>query len=187
MSTILASHIAEKSNGGWNVSRLEDRTHTTFGRDRGWHFITGADGTPRYLLRMEEGSMVARTVKTVPVTTQWGEDIIRVGPTTTLIHPGFSGDGDVLVIGRRCGRLSWFGGRPAYDGSNIDGGVIYKTYVSSQHRRKGIATGMLDHARTLHPEKDIRHSTALSDDGAAFAAATPTPNDLRNDKVVVAA
>lgn len=186
MSTILASHVAEKSGSGWNISRIEDRTHSTFGRDRGWHFITGADGGPRYLLRMEAGAMVARTVKIVPVATEWGEQIIRVGTSTTLIHDGLPEDGDVLVVGRRCGSLSWFGGRPSYDGSNIDGGVIFKTYVSSQHRRKGVATAMLNHARNLHPERDIRHSNALSEDGAAFAAATPTANDLRVGKAVAA-
>lgn len=187
MSTIFASHIAEKgSGGGWNVSRLDDRTHSTSGRDRGWHFIAAADGNPRYMLRMEEGSMVARTVKTVPVTTEWGERIIRVGSTTTLIHDDLPEGGQVLIVGRRCGRLTWFGGCPTYDGSNIDGGVIYKTYVSSQHRRKGVATAMLGYARNLYPQKDIRHSNALSDDGAAFAAATPTPNDLRDGKAVAA-
>lgn len=89
-----------------------------------------------------------------------------------------------FLPGRRCGYLSIFGGTPEYTGSNVDGGVIFKVYVSSQHRRKGLATAMLDFARDEFPEKDVRHSDALTDDGAAWAAATPTPNDLRSSAIV---
>lgn len=171
------SHIAEKSRY-WNVSRIDDRTHTTSGRDRNWLFLDDADGDPRYLLRMEEGAVVTRSVKIVPVTMVHGEPTITVSAKSTLSCPELDAGGHVLIVGRRVGYLSWFPGRPEYTGSNIDGGVIHKTYVSSPHRRKGVATAMLRHARDLYPEKDIRHSDALSADGRAFAAATPTPNDL---------
>lgn len=70
------------------------------------------------------------------------------------------------------GYISWFGGKPRYDGSNIDGGVISKVHVKDQHQRKGLATAMLDWARELHPDKDIRHSTALTDEGKAWSEKT---------------
>lgn len=67
------------------------------------------------------------------------------------------------------GYLSWFGGQPRHDNNNIDGGVIYKVQVSGPHRRRGVASAMLDFAREKHPEQDIRHSNALSDDGRAWS------------------
>ena len=73
--------------------------------------------------------------------------------------------------GKRIGRLSWYPGKPTYESKNIDGGVIASAYVSKQFRRKGIASAMLDYARAVHPERDIRHSDALYPDGAAWAAA----------------
>jgi GNAT superfamily N-acetyltransferase len=80
--------------------------------------------------------------------------------------------------GRRAGYLSYFGGHidrnedgTPNDRSNINGGLIYKTYVSGPHRRKGLATAMLDYAREKHPDMEIRHSNALSDDGRAWRAA----------------
>lgn len=72
--------------------------------------------------------------------------------------------------GKRIGRLSWYPGKPTYESKNIDGGVIASVYVSKQFRRKGIASAMMDYARAVHPERDIRHSDALSTDGAAWAA-----------------
>lgn len=67
--------------------------------------------------------------------------------------------------GRRIGYLSILKGdaeRPS---------EIYKAYVSGPHRRKGVATEMLSHARDIFP--DLQHSHALSEDGAAFAKARP--------------
>lgn len=78
----------------------------------------------------------------------------------------------------RVGMITAFGGRPTYDGSNTDGGVIYKASVRPRHQRKGLATEMLKFARDKYPEADVRHSNALSEDGAAWAAATPTENDV---------
>lgn len=172
------THVAERVRGGyWNVSFTEDRTHSTSGRARGWTFITGGNGTSRYLLRMEDGTLVAHTYRTVPVEHPRGAAAIRVN-RFVLEHDGLPDAGEVIVVGKRCGYLSWFGGTPEYNGDNIDGGVIYKVYVSQQHRRKGVATALLNVARDMFPEKDIRHSSALSGAGVDFAAATPTPNDL---------
>lgn len=88
--------------------------------------------------------------------------------------------GHVLWLTRRAGYLSWFTGSidrlpggSLDDSSNINGGVIYKVFVSAQHRRKGLASAMLAMARDLYPQMHIRHSKALSVDGAAWAAATP--------------
>lgn len=84
------------------------------------------------------------------------------------------------ALGRRIGSLSYFGGKvdrnddgTPDDRSNINGGVIHKVYVSPQFRRKGIASAMLDFARERHPEREIRHSGALSDDGRAWKEAKP--------------
>lgn len=83
-------------------------------------------------------------------------------------------------LGKRVGSLSFFPGKPdrKEDGSlndvgNINGGMIHKVYVSSQFRRKGIASAMLDHARMRYPDREVRHSNALSDDGRAWKENTP--------------
>lgn len=89
------------------------------------------------------------------------------GRNTAVAYHQLSNGGE-----RRAGYLSWFGGKPEYDGSNVDGGVIHKAYVSGPHRRRGVASALLDYARTQHPEQDIRHSRALSDDGKAWADKT---------------
>ena len=89
------------------------------------------------------------------------------GYNTAVAYHQLSNGGE-----RRAGYLSWFGGKPEYDGANVDGGVIHKAYVSSPHRRRGVASALLDYARTQHPDQDIRHSRALSDDGKAWAANT---------------
>jgi GNAT superfamily N-acetyltransferase len=82
--------------------------------------------------------------------------------------------------GRRAGTLSWFGGvidrkgdGTPDDRSNVNGGTIYKVFVSVPHRRKGVASAMLDFARERHPDQQIRHSNALSPDGAAWKQARP--------------
>jgi len=86
------------------------------------------------------------------------------------------------VPGKRVGRLSWYPGKPTYESGNINGGVIASVYVSSQFRRKGIASAMLDYARAVHPDRDVRHSNALTNDGEAWAKATPTPRNLPNNE-----
>jgi GNAT superfamily N-acetyltransferase len=101
-----------------------------------------------------------------------------------IVHPDLTDprdrEGFKLPKPRRAGYLSWFGGKidrkpdgTPDDRSSINGGRIYKTYVSGPHRRKGVASAMLAMARERHPEMEIRHSNALSDDGRAWAEATP--------------
>ncbi|MDN5893875.1 MAG: GNAT family N-acetyltransferase [Nocardioides sp.] len=170
-----STHVVEKAPANsryWHVSRIDQRASDK------WRFIAGSNGTSHYLLRMEDGAMVARTYKVVPVESSWGNREVRVGKNFTLADDDLPENEHVIVVGSRVGYLTWFPGAPEYTGSNIDGGVIHKTYVSRQHRSKGVATAMLDFARDTFPGKDVRHSNALTPDGAAFAAATPTPNDL---------
>lgn len=73
------------------------------------------------------------------------------------------------------GAMSWMGGKPTpeelTENSNTSPGTIYKVSVKPAHQRRGIATGMLHFARDLNPESHIRHSKALSPEGAAWAAA----------------
>lgn len=83
-------------------------------------------------------------------------------------------------VGKRIGVLTWYPGqvRKKEDGSyddssNVNGGVIHGVHVSRQFRRKGLASAMLDYAREKYPEKEIRHSNALSEDGQAWAANKP--------------
>jgi GNAT superfamily N-acetyltransferase len=83
-------------------------------------------------------------------------------------------------IGKRIGTLTWYPGevRKKEDGSyddssNVNGGVIHGVHVSTQFRRKGLASAMLDYARTKHPEREIRHSNLLSDDGRSWAEKHP--------------
>lgn len=66
------------------------------------------------------------------------------------------------------GRLSYFGGK-ANDQNNIEG-RIHKVFVKPAHRRRGLASAMLDHARAMKkPGDDIEHSSALSEDGKAWS------------------
>lgn len=52
-------------------------------------------------------------------------------------------------------------------------GEIGRVQVSGPHRRKGVASAMLDYAREQHPDMEIRHSHALSEDGTAWSRARP--------------
>jgi ribosomal protein S18 acetylase RimI-like enzyme len=67
--------------------------------------------------------------------------------------------------GRRVGYVSML---PAFKDTPP---TIYKAYVSGNQRRKGVGTAMLDHLRSIEP--NLQHSTALSDDGKAWARARP--------------
>lgn len=50
-------------------------------------------------------------------------------------------------------------------------GAVHEVFVQPSYRRQGAASQMLDHARQHYP--DLKHSTALHPDGAAFAKARP--------------
>lgn len=83
--------------------------------------------------------------------------------------------------GRRVGGLNWFsstvGGPRGVSTSaaglevHPDKPTIYKTVVSKPHRRKGVASAMLDYAREAEPE--LQHSHALSPDAVEWAKKKP--------------
>lgn len=67
------------------------------------------------------------------------------------------------------------GGMYIYHGQPVTHGSIGGLHTEEPYRRQGLATGMMRHMeeRSSIP---IRHSSALTDDGAAFAAKTPIAN-----------
>jgi GNAT superfamily N-acetyltransferase len=69
--------------------------------------------------------------------------------------------------GRAVGQLT----HTHLDASGNPGGEIMRAYVSGPHRRKGLATAMLDYARQAYP--GVHHSHALTDDGRAWSEARP--------------
>jgi ribosomal protein S18 acetylase RimI-like enzyme len=115
----------------------------------------------------------------VPDTVSYGKYLIRdtgfFGASAHTYNPDkWNG------VGKRIGSLSWYPGEVhkkedgSYDdASGVNGGVIHGVHVSKQFRRKGIASAMLDFARERSPEKNIRHSNALSENGANWAQANP--------------
>lgn len=50
-----------------------------------------------------------------------------------------------------------------------DDGVIAMVHVQDEFKRQGVATALLEFARTIRP--DIRHSEDLSDAGSGWASA----------------
>lgn len=115
----------------------------------------------------------------VPDTVSYGKYLIRdtgfFGASAHTYNPN-KRDG----VGKRIGALTWYPGQVrknedgSYDdSSSVNGGVIHGVHVSTQFRRKGIASAMLDFARERYPEKEIRHSSALSPEGAAWSQAKP--------------
>jgi GNAT superfamily N-acetyltransferase len=69
------------------------------------------------------------------------------------------------VDNKPVGKLEWAGAT----------GKIQEVFVSKPHRRKGIATSMLEQSRTMAKEKGLQtpvHSERRSDDGQAWAAST---------------
>jgi len=69
--------------------------------------------------------------------------------------------------GRAAGKLSHHGPYTSEPEKKVIGNVV----VSSVHRRKGVATAMLDYARLTEP--DLHHSKTLTPDGKGFAEANP--------------
>jgi DNA polymerase III epsilon subunit-like protein len=66
--------------------------------------------------------------------------------------------------------------------------VVNEIAVDDRHKRRGLASALFKYHRDSWPDQDLHHSSALSDDGKAFAAATPTDgtsnppvNNLQND------
>jgi GNAT superfamily N-acetyltransferase len=97
---------------------------------------------------------------------------VTKGPEGEIVHPT-----DRAATKKPVASLTWFGGTPTeadlQTRSNTTPGTIYKAIVKPAHQRKGIATAMLNYARELHPESQIRHSGALSPEGQAWAERTP--------------
>jgi GNAT superfamily N-acetyltransferase len=112
---------------------------------------------------------------------EYAKDVTtHTGHSYTLMTHGLGLGGDSTVTAHRrlsngkyqgVGYLSWFGGNPEREGreGNTSPGTIYKAHVAERHRRRGVASAMLDFARERYPHMDVRHSTALSDDGRAWA------------------
>lgn len=85
--------------------------------------------------------------------------------------------------GRRVGAMNWFstgigggtGGSSITSAAGLevhpDKPTIYKAIVSKPHRRKGVASAMLDYARQAEP--DLQHSHALSPDAVEWAKKKP--------------
>lgn len=81
--------------------------------------------------------------------------------------------------GRRVGAMNWMStamnSEPVTSaaGLTVEPGkpTIYKTVVSKPHRRKGVASAMLDYARKIEP--DLQHSHALSEDAIEWARRRP--------------
>ena len=68
--------------------------------------------------------------------------------------------------GRRAAAMTTFRGREPEEHT------IHEIKVSGPHKRKGLATALLDYARATE-QPDLHHSNALTDDGKKFAASTP--------------
>jgi GNAT superfamily N-acetyltransferase len=51
---------------------------------------------------------------------------------------------------------------------------VFGIETREKHRRRGLATEMFNFHREVFPDQDLQHSDALTDDGRAFADATPT-------------
>lgn len=83
----------------------------------------------------------------------------HLGPMRTVYaYPKGKTHGDI-------GRLSWFEGN-----DDAEDGEIADVYVADSYRRKGVATKMLEFARTLNPE--VFHSDSLTDDGYEWSKKT---------------
>lgn len=90
--------------------------------------------------------------------------------TTHYVSATYLGKGENRIkTPQMVGKLTWFGGKARPD-SNIEG-RIHKVFVKPAHRRRGLASAMLDHARAMSPDDDIQHSNALSEDGRAWSQA----------------
>lgn len=104
-----------------------------------------------------------------------GRNLIHAYPVTRDEDGGVVPPTDRAARKKPVASMTWFGGTPTEedlnDTSNTAPGKIYKVIVKPAHRRKGIASAMLDYARELHPDAHIRHSSALSPDGQAWAEA----------------
>jgi uncharacterized protein YjbI with pentapeptide repeats/DNA polymerase III epsilon subunit-like protein len=64
-----------------------------------------------------------------------------------------------------------------------DRNEVFQINTRGGHRRRGIAAEMFNTHREVFPERDLQHSDALSEDGKAFSAATPSSGRLSSGAV----
>lgn len=50
--------------------------------------------------------------------------------------------------------------------------IVNEIAIDDKHKRRGLASALFKYQRDFWPDQDLHHSSALSDDGRAFAAAT---------------
>lgn len=127
---------------------------------------TAAAGDPWYATASDEeidAHHAAESIREDLTTHTHGKTTYRI-----VKHPGRMVSAHVMPSGRKVGAMTWFGGKKPHDKATTEG-VIHKVVVSAPHRRKGLASAMLDHARATSPKDEIGHSFALSDDGKAWA------------------
>jgi GNAT superfamily N-acetyltransferase len=71
---------------------------------------------------------------------------------------------------RQVGQMTWRGSTsPAAQA--LEPGEIQRIDVDKKYRRKGVASGMLEHARTVDP--GVKHSNHLSGPGKKWSEARP--------------
>lgn len=68
--------------------------------------------------------------------------------------------------GKKIGHLMW-----AKAGTEQELPTVSRVDVLTRHRRKGVASAMLEHARQYEP--DLQHSHARTPEGQAWSAARP--------------
>ena len=137
----------------------------------GSHTVTAGKEDPWY------ASASDAEIDEHPAAEQIHKDIaMHVTPNGKAIrlvkHTGRMVTAHSLPSGRRIGGITWFGGKHDPENPSTTKGVTHKVVVSGPYRRKGIATAMLAHARATSPGDDIKHTTALTDDGRAWAEKT---------------
>jgi GNAT superfamily N-acetyltransferase len=100
----------------------------------------------------------------------------HLSPVQFSHHPGGAFPGEpnyphvaASVGGKRVGELVWATGyHHPFDNIN---GQIQDVQVDPEHRRKGIATGMLQYARGI--DSSVKHSPDQTEDGQEWAESRP--------------
>ena len=70
-------------------------------------------------------------------------------------------------------------GKLRMSGNKNGTSIIDEIAIDKKHQRRGLASALFKYHRDFWPDQDLHHSSTLSDDGKAFAAATPfDDNDI---------
>ena len=64
-------------------------------------------------------------------------------------------------------------GKLRMSGNKNGTSIIAEIAIDKKHQRRGLASALFKYHRDFWPDQDLHHSSTLSDDGKAFAAATP--------------